>query len=1785
MVRITTWSLCAALLGAWLVAGVAESATYGELRQAFTHPDHSRWGEVPLWWWEGAPMKRERVTAQLEELAAKGVRSVCPIQRSPGRCDPQSFEPAWWDLFAFVHEECRRLGMTLWAYDQVGYGHYGWLEKAAASVGDTGTARIEFRTSTGESGTVFRLTLPDGKLIGARAYPVGDGVADDAACLDVRSAVRGTTFEWKPPEGTWRIAISVAVPMQSFYLCRRAADTFLDQLYGKIERTVGKDAMGSSFAGVFQDEHPPTPRDVYTDELAQRFRAATGYDLERAIPALHFDVGPRTPRYRTDYFDVYLKLVEETYWKRIYDWTDERNVLTSHDNWGRNNIYRQSQGYIDYFRSQRWFSAPGYDDAGQRPLTGRNYYDTKIAASIARLYGRPRVWNEAFHSSGWGRTTDQTLVWLSTGMAFGANLYDEHGLYYATRASTWEHAAPDPHWRQPYWRYYKTLSDWVARTSYLMSQGTHVVDAAVHYPVVSLLAGEPPGVRGPDYNQYMTLSRAVFDAGVDNDIVDDGSILEGSIREGKLWLGGNGYQALIFGPETTARRAVLSQALALARSGGTVLFFGRLPAASTEVGREDAALTKLLTALVGVSTPPGDGKVVSRRFPGGGFCAFVPSRPERLPQLLTEHTTRDFIPAGGKVFVAHRRIGDVHVYLVQNAEGRPLELEGRFRVDAVPELWEPFTGEVLPVSSFSRGGDYTTVRHRLEGNTAQFIVFRPGPERRGGNRVSRIQPPPRALADAWSLSVIPTRDNRWGEFRWPPTREVVGPEVRTFRYRETDGREGLEARWQSPQLDDAAWPTFLYSTGPQWLYAGPLPEGASLPSELIQASESVVASRSVMIGGKALAWRELRFSKSIGTARAAPWGGHSGYPDGHVDKNFVHLPDGRKILFTRLRSPKPQRLGLRVELRNQMPRLWVNGEEQPFEDAVGSLPLLAGENTVLLDLPDGGHGRLFVQRIPPTVSSVAEAARGSVQPDLRRAAWIWAGDTAACYVRKRFSLSEEPAQARVIVSAFSGYRLFVNGQKIEEEIGPWSNWRKPETFTITPHLRRGENVLAVWGQLFAGQNVNKGDQAFRSRGIVLALAVEGRDGSERTVVTDGTWRGTVEDHEHWERSTFDDTAWKVVRVGGRMGDPPWGMDVVNNVGAVTEPRRPLSIHLPSPYLTCFDDVTEIVADVKPEKASRVGWFRFAAPPGLRTLTLPTRGKAKVWVDGQRAEVRDGKAFVTKPPRDVSTVAIRLEMVPGEYAGAAFSKPLAMILEGGRIRPGLWKDYALPTYSGIGVYTQKVLLTERDLAGKTTLDLGQVLVAAEVFVNGRPAGVRLARPFKFDLTGLLRAGDNVFEVRVANTIAPHYTTIPALNLGPTDSGLLGPVRLLRELSAREWKAWATGEEERLQRTLEHATPELRAAQKAWETGARWEILNPLPGESPADTPLRRFEDGSVVIGGPASSPSACTVAFPARLQGITGLRLELFGRDSRLGANALHALSVRAVPPEGAGVLGRFVRIEMIDRPEFLALAEVEVVSGGKNIARRGTARQSSTSHGGHARLAIDGNPDGRFFEGKSVTHTNPNPIPWWEVDLGTAAPIERIVIWNRTDGGLHTRLTGFQASVLDENRRVLWRRGVDDPPNPNLSLRVSGPALLTLRAVPAPKEGREARLAREKAVQFVAEGGWSVRAGDRARTAAIFETEMPLAGDSGTLELNFQRGEPRAKTRFRFSITRSAAPVCDIPLAVEGALKSSPEARTPQQRAALEKFYLSVAPSLDETRARLRQLEEDIQRLERPRRY
>jgi hypothetical protein len=123
-------------------------------------------------------------------------------------------------------------------------------------------------------------------------------------------------------------------------------------------------------------------------------------------------------------------------------------------------------------------------------------------------------------------------------------------------------------------------------------------------------------------------------------------------------------------------------------------------------------------------------------------------------------------------------------------------------------------------------------------------------------------------------------------------------------------------------------------------------------------------------------------------------------------------------------------------------------------------------------------------------------------------------------------------------------------------------------------------------------------------------------------------------------------------------------------------------------------------------------------------------------------------------------------------------PVAFECAEGKIPLGDWCNYGLKTYSGGVIYTRIVKLEERHLAGKVILDLGQVSTTAEVHVNGKSAGVKMARPFCFDITGLVKAGENQIQVKVVNTLANHMSSYPTTYIyeGQMVSGLLGPVKL-------------------------------------------------------------------------------------------------------------------------------------------------------------------------------------------------------------------------------------------------------------------------------------------------------------------------------------------------------------------------------------------------------------------------
>jgi hypothetical protein len=98
-----------------------------------------------------------------------------------------------------------------------------------------------------------------------------------------------------------------------------------------------------------------------------------------------------------------------------------------------------------------------------------------------------------------------------------------------------------------------------------------------------------------------------------------------------------------------------------------------------------------------------------------------------------------------------------------------------------------------------------------------------------------------------------------------------------------------------------------------------------------------------------------------------------------------------------------------------------------------------------------------------------------------------------------------------------------------------------------------------------------------------------------------------------------------------------------------------------------------------------------------------------------------------------------------------------------------------------------------------------------------------------------------------------------------------------------------------------------------------------------------------------------------------------------------------------------------------------VFNNPPNLAQSRTSFQSSTLGNANASLANDNNGDG-VFSHNSVSHTDYQYRPWWQVDLGDIKNIGSVVVFNRTDC-CTDRLSDFDIFVSPDGATWQWAQG------------------------------------------------------------------------------------------------------------------------------------------------------------------
>ncbi|MBM3860228.1 MAG: hypothetical protein FJ395_11330 [Verrucomicrobia bacterium] len=152
------------------------------------------------------------------------------------------------------------------------------------------------------------------------------------------------------------------------------------------------------------------------------------------------------------------------------------------------------------------------------------------------------------------------------------------------------------------------------------------------------------------------------------------------------------------------------------------------------------------------------------------------------------------------------------------------------------------------------------------------------------------------------------------------------------------------------------------------------------------------------------------------------------------------------------------------------------------------------------------------------------------------AKWIWSSSDKSqpkgtvCF-RAGVAVTEQAQikSADLHVTADNLYEVYLNGKFVGESSRNPNEWNKPKKFDVANLLNAGDNTIAI----------EAANTAPGPAGLLMKLVVKLADGQEVALVTDSTWKFSLDEEKNWQQPDFNDQAWKTAGIVANFGDAPW----------------------------------------------------------------------------------------------------------------------------------------------------------------------------------------------------------------------------------------------------------------------------------------------------------------------------------------------------------------------------------------------------------------------------------------------------------------------------------------------------------------------------------------------------------------------------------------------------------------------------------------------------------------------
>lgn len=1320
---------------------VSSAAINADLQRLFREPSRD-FGPTPLWWWSGEQVTEERMEWQMRRFAAGGIYNLVLINLAPAgpqfgaeTDDPQWFSPVWWQRVERACELARELGMRLWFYDQIGFS--GANLQGRVTREHPWAAGSTLRSRIGDLVEGRPLLDADEHLVGV--YTVAGDVLDTTDSGVVRRLAPGAP-----------VRVVTAAPTAFDYLNPSAVRLLMDRVHGEFDRRLPH-YLGNVIAGSFQDELPST--NPWTPSFLSEFRARQGYDLYPHLPALFGPADTPAAKIRADYYAVRAELTEEALFQPLGRWHESRGMLIGADqsNPARAGLPLQStQIYTDYPRTHRHLTAVGSDHEG----------DSKVHASLAKLYGHERVWLEAFHSSGWGGTLEETWDWLLPFFRRGANLYNPHATYFSTVGGWFEWAPPSTDWRQPYWRHYRQFADAVARVASTMTWGRPLAQVAVLHPTATMQASLPLDMPishfvATSFEQaatdvartqqvYLDLvgkddwfrfqPSALDRAGLGFDIIDDASMARSVRSRGTIRVDDDSWSAIIIPSATFLEEETAAALLDHLEGGGRVVAVGELPRWATGRAGRDAVVRALAAheRLEHVEDADAAVRALSPLTESQYARTDTPMLVRRSGRCAVALVGGAYPSATGHPLRSEsglERVTDYDFDRARYAEQRQLHIAAPV---AAAEVWDPATGQQHPVRIEARGQD--SVLHVATGGAAMVLVAWEEGAGSDSPPVAGADHPGQRLdlSSGWTGELVPTLDNTWGDLARPVGRSLEAVQIWTFEARE-EGEDwqltwatcGQRARTLTTAaadqpapltaaeceqvcrgdrpVSDSSWDVLEWSRsrGQRRDTSGELGTKGRITSEFLTTAaltEDAVTTIRTLLQTDHRGPADLVV---VAPAQVDVWwnGRHLSTESRYTRQVRVHVDRATNVLEYRLRrDPAQASLWYDAEMRSGFSLYPPDGFDQRPEYI-----------TAAPSAPGARAGAVTFSRALPRLEGVESAhlVLGAARP-----ATIRLGDS----VIARQEKVEYYESERGATPAFFAHDIT---QAIRD---------RPGEVTVQLDSATAEDV--IW----------------------LDLVIHLRDGRSVTCVSDESWS-----------TSFGADRGSAQVVSRYYGQPEASY-------AVSRPHLLPDAH----WLRGPPERGSAALDfhASDSAAPSAQYYRILLPAGAAHVELAAAGTVRAHLDGHQLTADGGQLHLERPLQQPALLTLEMPPTSTHRRGSGFEGPLEVHLEAAPISLGDWRSLGLAGWSGGVRYVRSVdLPTAQDWV----LDLGDLRGTVEVEVDGEPVGTAFCAPFRFTIPGRPRPRE--VAVTVFNTLGPflHESTATTWVLpSQLASGLFGPV---------------------------------------------------------------------------------------------------------------------------------------------------------------------------------------------------------------------------------------------------------------------------------------------------------------------------------------------------------------------------------------------------------------------------